>query len=211
MLEMQKHADALNAELGLSARAAGELVATTFAAGRVNIPQPDAAALQRLPARKAVISRRNETLERILKNPPPRGAVIRFTDGKLRPRPPSERGMPAWLASNNTGVLVSVRKSSGSIRLRMESWNAAGGDDYYRTFDVASPLTFYVETIPVPGELIDLDLLPSRLRSLERRARATPTSLAVHSEPPLIVAAGAGGTPAAQRKARRTSGGPSSL
>jgi len=66
----------------------------------------------------------------------------------------------------------------------MESWNAAGGDDYYRTFDVASPLTFYVETIPVPGELIDLDLLPSRLRSLERRARATPTSLAVHSEPP---------------------------
>ena len=83
----------------------------------MNIPQPDAAALQRLPARKAVISRRNETLERILKNPPPRGAVIRFTDGKLRPRPPAERGMPAWLASNNTGVLVSVRKSSGSIRL----------------------------------------------------------------------------------------------
>lgn len=168
MLAVQQMADRMNRELGLSDKEAGRLVASTFAAGRVNLPQPDTGALKRLPARRAAVGCRNATLERIFANPPPRGSLIRFTDGKLKPRP--EKGLASWLTSNNSGILVSLRRTSRQIVLRVQSPDSTA--HHFRTFDLASPLAFSVERIPVPGELIDINILPTKLRSAERRRQA---------------------------------------
>lgn len=172
MLEMQKHADFLNARLGLSTKDAGKLVASTFAAGRVDRPQPDAAALRRRATRRAKAARPNETLQHILRKPPPRGAIIRFTDGRPRPRNHDDR--PKWRALNDSGVLVSIRKDSGEIVLRVGPPEGPGVDTRYETFDHASTLTFSVERIPVPGEMIDIDMLPTPRRTRQRGVQRIP-------------------------------------
>lgn len=160
MLAMQREADRLNAAMGLDVARAGQLVASTFtAAHSAGGPESPLA----LPRRRNWPSGENASFDQLLQKPPPRGAVIRFTNGVEKPRPNEHGKLRRWRDRNNVGTLVRVRPALGRIILQIEGKNSV------RIFERSSGCAFYVESIPD----IDLTILPhaqSKSRSHPQKA-----------------------------------------
>ncbi|MDZ4053101.1 MAG: hypothetical protein U1E24_07530 [Phenylobacterium sp.] len=170
MLELQRHADRLNADMGLDTREAGRLVATTFAAGPARNTKAEAAIRERAARRQRARAHYNPSFQRILDQPPPLGSSIRFTDETPRPLSASARALEAWQAANGVGVLVAVQKARRSIMIRLGPAPGAGVRPNFRTFDATTPLVFTVERRLAPDEAFNLALAPGRLRKAAARA-----------------------------------------
>lgn len=174
MKTLQDHADRLNAHMGLSREDAARVVASTFAAGKVQRPQPDAAARKRLTARLAARKRQNPTLERVIGNPPPIGTKIRFTDFSPQPSTAEPSAVNAWNRSNGIGEFFAAQTQPLQITLRIGA-GVPGRTPTLRTFEASCGLAFYVEgqrSSRPPFEVSQI-ATPPRAGGLANRSAAT--------------------------------------
>lgn len=86
----------------------------------------------------------------------PLGALIAFSNGETRPPERFRKKLSAWTDRNGIGTLVEVQPDRSSFTLHMGDLGGGGVIlvRMYRTYDLASPLTFKLERAAVEGSVL---------------------------------------------------------
>lgn len=86
----------------------------------------------------------------------PLGAVIRFSNGEPQPPARFHKKLSAWKHSNDLGTLVEVSPEQGTFTLHAGDLGSGGVIvmRVYRTFDVATRLSFTLERAATPGAIL---------------------------------------------------------